>query len=228
MQVPAAGPYHVKARLKRTPTRGVVQLAVNGVALGGPIDTYSSGYDYVDEDFGIRSLPSGANTLTFTLTAAGEGGGFSLGVDTLELLPASADKVEAESRVPASASGDAFYLLTDAAASATGYVKVVTGAVGDSIQYTLMVPRSGSYELFAGIKTYPTRGICQYSLDGVDVGTPRDQYAAAAGYTAQDVGRVQLTGPGLVTIGCRVTGKNPASTGYDLAMDYFLFQPSTS
>jgi hypothetical protein len=228
MQVPAAGMYHVKARMKRTPTRGVVQVVVNGMALGGPIDMYSAGYDYVDEDFGIRSLPSGANTLTFTLTAAGEGGGFSLGVDTLELLPAFADKVEAESRAPASPSGDAFYLLTESAASATGYVKVVTNAVGDSIRYTLMVPHGGDYELVAGVKKTLTRGICQYSVNGVDVGAPLDQYAPTAMYTALDVGRVQLNGPGLVTIGCRVTGKNPASTGYNLAMDYFLFQPSTS
>lgn len=223
---PATATYRITARMKRTPTRGIVQADLGGKPIAGQVDLYSSGYDFVDVDLGTHTLAAGTTTLTFTL-AGSTGGGYFVGLDWVEFAPVTAYKVEAETRVPDSASGSEFYPLTETAASAGGYVKVITKAPGDSIRFTVMVPRPGSYRLVTGVKVFPSRGTCQWSVDGVPVGSPQDQYAATAAYWSMDVGRIEVQKAGNMTFACTVTGKNAASADYDLAMDYLLLQPAS-
>ncbi|MEV4706121.1 hypothetical protein [Actinoplanes sp. NPDC049316] len=226
LQAPADGPYHVGLRVKHAPTRGRARASVNGVALGEPIDLYSTGYEFEDLDLGVRTLRAGSNTVTLTVTAPGTGGGYSIGVDTLTLQPADAGWAEAESHVPVSPSGDQVLVLTEAAASATGYVVATTDTVGDSVRYRVRGPGPGAYRLIVGVKKFPSRGICQYAVDGVDVGTPQDQYATTATYAPQEVGVVTLRGTAPMTITCTITGRNPASTGYGQGLDYVRFEPA--
>lgn len=226
IQAPADGYYRVEAPIKRTPTRGVVQPDIDGVAAGGPIDTYVNGYDWITGDLGVHHLTAGAHTVRFTLTAAGGGGDWSFGVDYFDLRTAYPDTVEAESRMPVSPSGDQVLILSESGASGGSYVKTGTNAVGDSVSYTIMVPHTGDFLMSARVKTTTSRGRCQFSKDGTDIGDPVDMYSATAAFTLKPgIGPIHLDGPGLATITCTVKDKNAASTGYDQALDYFQFQP---
>lgn len=215
---PVAGAYELKARIKETATRGVAQPSVNGIPLA-PIDTYYNGYRFVDADLGTVNLPAGDAAITFAMTP-GAGGGLSLGIDTLYLQPRPTTRIEAESRAPASASGDPLYLLANASASGGAYLKADTDAAGDAFSFSVYVPDAGPYDLWLGARRLGSRGTCQLSAGGVAVGAPIDEYGPAAGTVAVRAGSIQVTQPGLLTIGCAITGHNLASTGYDFAVDY--------
>lgn len=220
LTVPKAGHFEVKARLKRTATRGVVQLSVDGKALGAPLDTSFDGYEFTDDSFGTLDLAAGAHTLKFTVVGPGaHGGGYAVGVDTLTLAAPVTYRMEAEDRMPFSPSGDPLYLLSDATASYGGYLKANTDAVGDSFQFTVMAPVAGTFDLWAGARYLGTRGTARFSVGGVTIGS-LDEYASPAHAGPARIGRITVAAPGPLTITCTLTGKAAASTGYDYGLDY--------
>ncbi|WP_306210274.1 glycosyl hydrolase [Actinoplanes sp. RD1] len=226
LRVPAAGPHRVRLRLKHAPARGSTQVAINGAPIGAPIDLYSTGYSFIDHDLGIRTLRAGDNTITFTVTGAGAEGSHSIGVDTFVLEPQYGFRVEAEARVPVSPTGNQVLVLAEDAASNKGYVTGTFTAPGNAITYRFTVPATGRYKLTTGVKMFPNRGICQWSTGGAAIGTPKDHYAVSPAYGPQEVGVVDLHGPGPAELTCTVTGKNAASSGYNHGMDYFDFAPA--
>ncbi|WP_305789858.1 glycosyl hydrolase [Symbioplanes lichenis] len=226
LRVPAAGPHRVRLRMKHAPARGVTQVAINGTPIGAPIDLYSTGYSFTDHDLGVRTLRAGDNTVSFTVTAPGAEGSHSIGVDTFVLEPQYGFRVEAENRVPVSPTGHQVLVLAEDAASAKGYVTAGFTAVGNAVRYRFTVPVAGRYKLTTGVKMFPNRGICQWSSDGAAIGTPKDHYAVSPAYGPQEVGVLDLHGPGPVELTCTVTGKNAASSGYHHGMDYFEFVPA--
>src|SRR5262249_40574880 len=144
--------------------------------------------------------------------------------DTIEREPRSPARYEAERLVPETASP--FRYLSDSAAGAGGLVKVGTAAPGDGVRLTVDVARPGRYLLTLGVKEFTTRGTCQVTVDGAPVGAPLDLYAARATFAALPAGEVVVDRPGNLAIGCQVTGRNPASTGDDLAVDYVTLTPA--
>ena len=217
--VPRAGRYRVVARMKDTPDRAIAQLTIDGVKQGTPIDTYMPGYRFRDIDLGpVTFGTAGAKAFTFTITGTSSGG-WTLGVDQLRLVPLPAIRAEAEETTPRGSAGDHIYQLTDTGASGGGLVKLAANAPGDWIRLAVHVPSAGSYQLSLVMKTYPNRGQCQVTVNGSPVGDPVDSYAAGTGFVTLPVGTVTFDAAGAATIGCAVTGANPASSGYELAID---------
>jgi hypothetical protein len=86
VELPQAGRYRIVGRLKRTPERGTVQLSVDGVAQGAVVDTRSTGFNFVDVEFGARTFNTTAPK-SFTFTVVGtSGGAYTVGVDRLQLI----------------------------------------------------------------------------------------------------------------------------------------------
>jgi hypothetical protein len=98
---------------------------------------------------------------------------------------------------------------------------------GNSITFTLNVPKAGTYDVKVASKTFPNRGIGQLSVNGTNVGSPMDQYSssAAGDFQVLDLGNVSLTSAGNVPFKFTVTGKNASSNDYLLAFDYIQLTP---
>jgi hypothetical protein len=95
---------------------------------------------------------------------------------------------------------------------------------GDNVTINVSVPTAGTYDLRFSTKKHSVRGIGQLSIDGVNVGSPMDQYSAADLWYETDLGNVTLTA-GSHAIKLTVTGENAASTGYYLAIDTIKLLP---
>jgi hypothetical protein len=108
-------------------------------------------------------------------------------------------------------------------ASNDSYVQfsdLVSPAVGSWIQFTLPVAVEGTYNIKMYFKGNSSRGICEGSVDGVNMGIC-DQYSSSSTQQIEfDMGNKVLT-TGNHTIRFTVTGKNAASSNYKLTFDYF-------
>ena len=107
-----------------------------------------------------------------------------------------------------------------------GWSRVELQGVNEFVQYNnVNVKDAGTYHIKIGVKKGTNRGITQLSIDGVNQGSPIDQYALALGYYEIDLGTKTLSA-GNHTFRFTVTGKNSASTGYMSHIDYFLLNQS--
>lgn len=95
---------------------------------------------------------------------------------------------------------------------------------GDNVTINVSVPTAGTYDVRFSTKKHNQRGIGQFSIDGVNVGAPMDQYAAVDVWYETDLGNVTLTA-GSHVLNLAVTGENAASTGYYLAIDTIKLLP---
>jgi hypothetical protein len=98
---------------------------------------------------------------------------------------------------------------------------------GNYIAFTLNVPQSGTYAVKYASKTFPSRGLGQLSIGGVNVGPVVDQYNANTNgvWKEFDVRNVTFSVAGNYQFVFTVTGKNSSSSGYTLAFDYIKLTP---
>jgi D-arabinan exo alpha-(1,3)/(1,5)-arabinofuranosidase (non-reducing end) len=88
--VKEAGSYRLTAQLTRAVDYGIVQLSLDGKALGGPIDLYRKEPGPSGPlDLGVHQLGAGDHTLRVTITGAGERAkkAYMFGLDYLLLAP---------------------------------------------------------------------------------------------------------------------------------------------
>jgi hypothetical protein len=93
-------------------------------------------------------------------------------------------------------------------------------------ELVLQVPcrADGAYHLVARMVCGPEAGTFQFMLDGKAVGGPVDLYSPALAPREVSVGTFDLKA-GAVPVSLRITGRNPASTGYVIGIDAFLLKP---
>jgi hypothetical protein len=97
-------------------------------------------------------------------------------------------------------------------------------AVGDNVAITLNVPTAGTYDVKYAVKMHNTRGISQLAVNGTNLGTPTDQYAANDVWQEFDMGNVSLAA-GNQVFKFTVTGKNAGSSSDSLSWDYIKLTP---
>ena len=118
----------------------------------------------------------------------------------------------------ASATGS--QVTSEAGASAGQYVQLSgTPAAGAWIEFTLTGVAAGTYDVKMLYKANFNRGIVQASIDGVNQGSPCDQYSATA---TQQVGcslASKTLTSGNHAVRFTVTGKNPSSAGFMMVID---------
>lgn len=105
-------------------------------------------------------------------------------------------------------------------------MRMTSTAVNDYVNLNINVPTAGTYHLYSYNATGPAAGDFQLSIDGVNQGSPVSLFEAAPahpqnglGYKKTDMGTVTFTTAGNHTFKYTVTGKNAASTGYQLYFD---------
>jgi alpha-glucosidase len=112
---------------------------------------------------------------------------------------------------------------TDANSSGGKWVELASTATGQYISFAIPSVAAGTYQLQMEWKGNTTRGILQLSVDGTNLGGTVDQYSAAQSYPTTTFGNVTFGSAGTHTIRLTVTGKNSASSSYQLSADKFTF-----
>ncbi|MDB5055850.1 MAG: hypothetical protein JWM44_3900 [Bacilli bacterium] len=225
VNVTLTGTYGLYVRVKRTSDRGKFQLSIDGVNQGNEQDSYLSGYDYQEVYLGNKSFNTTGNKM-FKFTITGSSGiGYNLGVDYIRLVPKQTHTYQLESLTPTKSTGDSFYYLSDSGADGGELVKFADDAATDFIQFYINVPQPGIYSLNVGVKKFNTRGIFQLSIDGTNVGSQQDNYAATASFNELQVGTYTFPTQGLYRVKFYISGKNASSLGYDLGLDYIKLVP---
>jgi len=139
---------------------------------------------------------------------------------TVPLAAQSTYNYEAEN-LTYTPSGATASVQTDANSSGGKWVMLAGNSVGDYINFAIPSLPAGTYQLQMKWKGNTSRGILQLSVDGTDLGPTVDQYSANQSYPTTNFGSVSFSTAGTHTIRLRVTGKNSASTNYQLSADLF-------
>jgi hypothetical protein len=104
---------------------------------------------------------------------------------------------------------------------------VGTPAVNDYIEFTLPSIAAGTYTVDLYYKAYFTRGICQASIDGVNIGTATDEYASlGVNQVLKSLGNMMLTAADH-TIRFTITGKGSGSA-YTMTIDKIVLTLTSS
>ncbi|HTB80974.1 MAG TPA: chitobiase/beta-hexosaminidase C-terminal domain-containing protein, partial [Opitutaceae bacterium] len=120
-------------------------------------------------------------------------------------------------------SGATSSVQTDTNSSGGKWVELAGNSVGDSISYAIPSVTAGTYQVQMEWKGNNSRGILQLSIDGTNLGPTLDQYASGQTYPTTTFGTVTFSATGTHTLKLTVTGKNSASSNYQLSSDKFTF-----
>src|SRR5579884_1637748 len=110
---------------------------------------------------------------------------------------------------------------TDTNSSGGKWVELAGNSTGDYINFTVPNVPAGTYQVKMEWKGNTSRGILQLSIDGTNLGSKLDQYSATQSYPTTTFGNVTFGSAGNHTIRLTVTGKNSASSAYQLSADKF-------
>ena len=153
---------------------------------------------------------------------------------TLTVTPPDAVGVtkifQAEDLPISATSGDATAVLSETGLSNGKGVQLVGDAAGDFIRFRLSGVSAGKYQVRVGVKMWKPRAIVQVST-GVaggsltDTGSPVDLYNTNTVYTELSFGTWQAFSSGDKDFQFTAVGKNPASTGYGIVIDYIKLVP---
>jgi len=226
------GTYEVLVGVAAGPDRGIFQLSVAGVSQGHPVDGYAATPEFRVVSLGLLNVTSTAcSTTGFKFTSVGKNpasSAYNIAIDVVQL---GIYGVRTEAQNPTlpstNACGDKASTATDPAAS-NGDVSVVTlHAVGDVASYTVPVMAPAKYEILVRYRQGPDRGDVQLSIDGANFGPLLKGYAASPTYALVDLGAINISMPSSGhnhAFAFRVTGRDPASTGYGISVDYIELQ----
>lgn len=123
-------------------------------------------------------------------------------------------------------SSDTHTIFTDAEYSKNKGTSLAANAVGDFIAYDVSIATAGTYAIRARFKKNNNRAIFQLSTAEsqsgpfTNFGVTRDLYSANPTFTEINFGSVAFASAGTKAIKFQVTGKNAASSGYNLYFDY--------
>lgn len=108
--------------------------------------------------------------------------------------------------------------------SSEGYLHLMAPCPGRFFEFSLPVEQEGICSLVARMGCMPRGGIAKAEVDGKGLSREFDSFSPvpALKFHCFGVGHFKS---GESTIRLTLTGRNPESTGYDLALDYFSIHP---
>ncbi len=145
--------------------------------------------------------------------------------DDVNISTTGLDSYEAENLTVSAKSSATHRIIADSNFSDGAATILDANGAGDFVTYTVNVPQARTYDVRVGTKLFNTRGIFQFSSNGVNHGAPIDLYTPGASYTEVDIGNVTFVSSGNKSFEFLVTGKNAASAGYSISFDYIKLLP---
>ncbi|HUB68143.1 MAG TPA: chitobiase/beta-hexosaminidase C-terminal domain-containing protein, partial [Candidatus Methylacidiphilales bacterium] len=226
-----AGTYDLQMSYKTNSNRGILQMAVDGVDVGSPLDEYAAlPSTYPTYDFGtVTFTASGSHVIRLTVTGKNSASS-SYRLSTISFYLSTTTTTSPltfqSTSLSYTATGASAAVQTDSNVPG-GWVALEASSSGSYIEYTLPNIPTGTYDLQMSYKTNSNRGILQMTVDGVNVGSPLDEYATLPStYPTHDFATVTFTAGGSHVIRLTVTGKNSASSSYQLSTISFYLYPS--
>ncbi len=220
VRIAEPGVYNVRVKTKTGRNTGTFQLFTDGLKQGyvqkDRACTSSNGYCL--RDLGtVRFANAGQKAFQFLVTGRNSNcTKCSLVFDYLELVPAS--HLEAEEL--AAGSTAQLKRVVDANLSRRAGMLLNAKAPGNFVTYKVTIPCAGTYDVKVGVRKSDHGGIVQLAIDGVNLGSARDNYSADVDYEVLDLGKVTFTEAGQTLFQFLVTGRNPNSQGYQFVLDY--------
>jgi hypothetical protein len=152
--------------------------------------------------------------------------GESANSSQVSATPTASATVYEATKIPVTGSPDARSFTWTGFPDGAGEVADGT-AVGADLNFTVNVAAAGTYDIKAGTKEIPTRGIFQLSVNGTNVGPTEDEYSSNGNgvFHEFDIGNVTFPSPGNYSFKFTVTGRNSSSSGYTVCFDYIKLTP---
>ena len=199
-------------------------------------DTQSAGLRIAARTTGtpprLRIFPGGGPTTTTTTAAPTTTTTVAPTTTTTTTAPAARITAEFERLAVAATSGDSIGTKSDAGASGGKSILYRANAVGDYIVFRLDVPTAGRYAVELLAKMQSDRALVQLSVGRsatgpwTDVDTPKDEYRPSItfGSVGTFAQTADLSPAGAWYLRLRVTGRNPAGSGYNVSADRITLQ----
>ena len=130
--------------------------------------------------------------------------------------------------LPATSSGPSFSVFYYSGFPDLNGILFGSSKVGDNLTFSLFVPVAGNYDVKLSAKVTNSRGIGQLAVNGSNVGSPFDEYAATTAYNTLDLGTTAITTAGLQSFKFSLVGKNSSSTGTTLIFDDIILTPQVN
>ena len=130
--------------------------------------------------------------------------------------------------LPATSSGPSFSVFYYSGFPDLNGILFGSSKVGDNLTFSLFVPVAGNYDVKLSAKVTNSRGIGQLAVNGSNVGSPFDEYAATTAYNTLDLGTTAITTAGLQSFKFSLAGKNSNSTGTALIFDDIILTPQVN
>jgi hypothetical protein len=170
------------------------------------------------DKYGTYRLNSGNGPITaqwsstrFWINGSSSGGGTGTTVS-----------FEAEN-LAVSNSGTGTSVQSDANSSNGQWISLDATGTGSWMEFTTGTVQAGTYSISMKWKGNTSRGITDFFVDGTQLGGTLDQYSSTQTYPTTTFGTRTFSSAGTHKIRMHVTGKNSASTSYQLSADKFTF-----
>jgi hypothetical protein len=236
---PAAADYQLGVALTRAGNYGITAFQLDGQPIGDPVDGY---YRSVIADtphpLGNRHLNAGPHTLTITITGTNANSvdpRYTAGIDYLTL--AQTTRYQAEQLTPIQPTGQNLPTTVEAydprergpGPFSENYQRVLGAtATGQSFGFQFQTTIEADYALGAALSRWTHYGRIRIEVDDTPLlrtdQTPWDGFSQAGETTFLPLGGAHLTA-GTHTLTFTVVGKNSASGGYQIGVDYFTDVP---
>lgn len=198
-----------------------VRLGSNTGTLLGSVSITANGWgSFQTQTINMTNI-SGLNDIVFVAPAGG------INMNWFEYTPQAAGAstvYEVESLT--TNSNKTFTLYQSTGASGGEYVALNGTVTGDYINFLIPQLASGNYQVNVGIRTKDDSGIFQLSSVAgssgtfYDIGSPQNLYSVTQNYVDLNLGSTYFGTAGDRTFRFKLTGKDAASSGYKLRLDY--------
>lgn len=106
------------------------------------------------------------------------------------------------------------------------WMKVNAEREGEYVEFDINAPASDfEYEVVAGYREGNAGGTAQLSVNGEDCNDSVDMYHSGSKFVEASFGNVKFDEDGVKKFRFTVTGKNEASSGYEIGLDYICLIP---
>ncbi|MEP1444549.1 MAG: BNR-4 repeat-containing protein [Paraglaciecola sp.] len=204
------------------------QLHVSQKIAGGDWDTYTLSGDKAIERVNVKVKSSDEDVVYAsapTSVSSSSGKLYGLFVeDDLTDIPAPVIPTVYEAEDLYFSNTATVNVISDVSASEGEYIMLQDNGVNDWVEFTLPNIDVGTYTVKYSYKTHSIRGIAQTRYEGTDFASAVDQYSAAVNWPLTTLGTINVTTAGDKLLRFTVTGQNPSSSGFKIAIDKIVLE----